>query len=141
MAVDDRAAVLEPGCEPRFAPFPRARVVHHSDLNAVHLDDALPRQHLLEGLLVHVSAHAGDGWADLLELSQELRRNEVSCMEHEVRVRDQPHALVGQRPRPAGEVRVGDDGDAGQEAATGSGTATRGSCKNCPAFQTSSPSA
>ena len=71
-----RQAVM--GRKPRFAPLARAGVVHHSDLDTVHLDDALPRQHLLERLLVHVSAYARDGWTELLQLLQELRRNEVS---------------------------------------------------------------
>jgi hypothetical protein len=66
---------------------------------------------------------------------------EVTGVEHEVGTRDQPHALLGQGARPAREMRVGDDGDAGQEAATGSDTTVLGSRTNCPAFHTSSPSA
>jgi hypothetical protein len=62
-------------------------------------------------------------------------------VQHQVGTRNQPRALVGQRPRPAREMRVGDDGDPGQEAATGSGATTLGSCTKRPAFQTSSPSA
>jgi hypothetical protein len=56
-----------------------------------------------------------------------LRRDEVSGMQHEIGTRDQPHALVGERARPAREMGVGDDGDAGQEAVTGSGATTLGS--------------
>jgi hypothetical protein len=139
--VDDRAAVLEPGREPGFAPLARARVVHHPDLHAVHIDNPLLRQHLLESLLVHVSADAGYGRAELLELLEELRRNEVAGVQHQIGTRDQPHALVGQRPRPTREMGVGDDGDPDQEAATGSGAMTLGSRTKRPAFQTSSPSA
>ena len=127
VAVDDRAAVLEPRGEPGFAALARARVVDHADLHAVHLDDALLRQDLLQGLLVHVSGDADDGRAELLQLLQDLRRNEVSSMQQEIGARDQPHALLGQRARPAREMRVGDDGDAGQEAATGPGATTLGS--------------
>jgi hypothetical protein len=141
VSVDDRAAVLEAGGEPGFAPLARAGVVHHPDPHLADLDDPLPRQRLLEGLLVHVPAHADDGWAELLELLQELGRNEVAGVQQEVGPRDQTDAFLGERPRSAREVRVGDDGDAGQVVATGSGTATGGSCKNRPAFQTSSPSA
>ena len=127
VAVDDRAAVLEPGREPGFATLARARVVDHADLHAVHLDDALLRQYLLEGLLVHVSGNRDDGRAELLQVLQDLRRDEVTGMKHEIGTGDQPHTLVGQRARPAREMRVGDDGDAGQEAATGSGATTLGS--------------
>jgi hypothetical protein len=62
-------------------------------------------------------------------------------VQHEVGARDQPAALVGQRPRPAREMRVGDDGDPGQEVATGSDATTLGSRRKRPAFQSSSPSA
>jgi hypothetical protein len=127
VAVDDRAAVLEPGGEAGFAALAWARVVDDADLNVVHLDDALLRQYLLQGLLVHVSADADDGRAKLLQILQELRRDEVAGMQHEVGIRDQPHALLGQRTRPAREMRVGNDGDAGQEVATGSDATTLGS--------------
>ena len=43
---------------------------------------------------------------------------------------DESHALVRQRPRPPREMRVGDDRDARQEAATGSGATLRGACRN-----------
>jgi hypothetical protein len=48
-------------------------------------------------------------------------------MQQQIGTRDQPHALVGQRARPTREMGVGDDGDAGQEAATGSDATTLGS--------------
>ena len=141
VAVDHRTAVLEPGGKPRFSALARARVVDHPDPHGVDLDDALLRQDLLQGFLVHVSRDGDDGWAELLQVLQDLRRDEVSGMQHQVRTRDQPHALIGQRARPAREMGVGDDGDARQEAATGSGATTLGSRRNCPAFHTSSPSA
>jgi hypothetical protein len=96
--VDDGATVLEPGGEPGLSPLARAGVVHHPDLHAVDFDDALPRECLLERLLVHVSAHTGDGRAELLELLKELHRDEVAGVQHEVGARDQPNALLGQRP-------------------------------------------
>jgi hypothetical protein len=141
VAVDDRAAVLEPGGEPGFAALARAWIVDHADLHVVHLDDALLRQNLLQSLLVHVSADADDGRAELLQLLQDLRRDEISGMQQEIGSRDQPYALIGQRTRPAWEMGVGDDRDAGQEAVTGSGATTLGSRRKCPAFQMSSPSA
>ena len=52
VAVDDRPAVLKPRGEAGFATLARARVVDHADLHAVHLNDALLWQYLLEGLLV-----------------------------------------------------------------------------------------
>lgn len=76
--VDHRAAVLEPGGEPGFPAFARSRVVNHADLDAVDLDDPLLRQHLLQRLLVHVSADAHDGRAQLPQLLQKLRRDEVA---------------------------------------------------------------
>jgi len=139
--VDDRAAVLESGGEPRFAPLARAGVVHHPDLHAVDLDDTLPGQYLFEGPLVHVSADAGQRRAELLQLLHELRRHEVAGVQQEVGARDQTDALLRERPRPAREVGVGDDGDARQEDATGSRTPARGARRNLPDFQTSSPSA
>ena len=95
VAVDDRAAVLEPGSKPCFSALARARVVHHADPHGVDLDDALLRQRLLQRLLVHVSADGDDGRAELLQVLQDLRRDEVSGMQHEIGTRDQPHALVG----------------------------------------------
>ena len=127
VAVDDCAAVLEPDGESCFSALARARVVDHADLHVVHFDDALLRQHLLQSLLVHVSGDGNDGRAELLQVLQDLRRNEVSGMKHEIGTGDQPHALVGQRARPAREMGVGDDGDARQEAVTGSGATTLGS--------------
>ena len=127
VAVDDCAAILEPGGESCFSALARARVVDHADLHVVHLHDALLRQHLLQGLLVHVSGNGDDGRAELLQVLQDLRRDEVTGMKHEIGTGDQPHTLVGQRARPAREMCVGDDGDAGQEAATGSGATTLGS--------------
>jgi len=141
VAVHDRAAVLEPGGKPCFSALTRARVVDHADPHGVDLDDALLRQRLLQGLLVHVSGDGDDGRAELLDVLQDLRRDEVSGMQDQVGTRDQPHALVGQRARPAREMGVGDDCDAGQGAATGSGATTLGSRRKCPAFHTSSPSA
>ena len=127
VAVDDRAAVLEPRCKPCFSTLARAGVVDHADPNGVNLDHALLRQHLLQGLLVHVSGDGDDRRAELLQVLQDLGRDEVSGMQHQIGTRDQPHALVGQRARPTREMGVGDDGDAGQEAATGSGATTLGS--------------
>jgi hypothetical protein len=141
VAVHDRAAVLEPSGEPCFSALARARVVNHADPHGVDLDDALLRERLLQGLLVHVSGDGDDGRAELLEVLQDLRRDEVSGMHQEIGARDQPNALVGQRALPTWEMGVGDDGDAGQEAATGSGATTLGSRRKCPAFHTSSPSA
>ena len=80
--VDDRAAVLEPGGEPCFSSLARARVVHHADPHGVHLDDALLRQHLLQGLLVHVSGYGDDGRPELLQVLQNLRGDEVAGMQH-----------------------------------------------------------
>jgi len=141
VTVDERTAVLETGGEPGFAPLARAGVVDHPDLHAVDLDDALPGQCLFEGLLVHVSVDAGQRRPELLQLLQELRRHEVAGVQQEVGASDQTDALLGERPRPAREVGVGDDGDAGQEVATGSRTPARGARRNLPDFQTSSPSA
>ena len=94
VAVDDRAAVLEPGGKPGFSAFARARVVDHADPHAVDLDDALLRQRLLQGLLVHVSGDGDDGRAELLQVLQDLRRDEVSGMQDEIGTRYEPHALV-----------------------------------------------
>lgn len=127
VSVDDRAAVLEPDGKSCFSALARARVVDHPDLHVVHLDDALLRQYLLKGLLVHISGNGDDGRTEVLQVLQDLRRDEVTGMKHEIGTGDQPHALVGQRARSARKVRVGDDGDAGQEAATGSGATTLGS--------------
>ena len=88
-----------------------------------------------------VSWLGDDGRAELLQVLQDLRRDEVSGMQDEIGTGDQPHALLGQSSRSVREMRVGDDGDAGQEAATGSGATTLGSRRKCPAFHTSSPSA
>ena len=95
VAIDDRAAVLEPGSEPCFSALARARVVDHADPHGVDLDDPLLRQHLLQSLLVHISGDADDGRTKLLQVLQDLRRDEVSGMQHEIGTRDQPHALVG----------------------------------------------
>jgi hypothetical protein len=141
VSVDDGAAVLEPRGEPRFATLAWPGVVHHPDLHAVDRDDTLPRQRLLERLLVHISVDAHERWAKLLQPPQEFRRDEVAGVQQEVGACNQPDAFCGERPRAARKVCVRDDGDAGQEVATGSGTPTRGSCRNFPALQTSSPSA
>ena len=85
---------------------------------------------------VHVVSDV-HGRADLLQLLEKLRRDEVAGVQNELGTREQAHAIVGQRSRATGQMRVGDDGDPGQEPAATS----PGSCRNRPAFQTSSPSA
>lgn len=130
MPVDDSGAVLEPGREPRFATVAWPGVVHHPDLHAVHLDDAVSRQCLLEGRLVHVSGDAGERWPEGSEVLVELCRDEVSGVQDEIGTDNQPYAFIGKDACPAREVRVGDDSDASQEAVIGSGTPTRGSCRN-----------
>ena len=141
--VDDDLTVLEAGGQTRLAALALARVVDHPDPHPSHLDDSLPRQRFLQRGLVHVP---GDGLERRPELSErivELLRDEVAGMEQKIRGRDQANALVRQRTCSARQMGVGDDRDAGQEAVTGSGWArlARGSFRNSPARQTSSPSA
>lgn len=139
--IDDRVAVLKARRQPGLTPSARARVMHHPDADALDLDDALPRQNLLQRGLVHVPGHALDRRPDRAQLLEEPHGHEVAAVEHEVGASEQPHALVGKGTRTPREMGVRDDGDARQEAATGSGARTRGSCRKRPAFQTSSPSA
>ena len=121
----------------RLPPHARAPVVDDPDPDAPGLDDALLRQPRLQGRLVHVAVHAGDGRPDPLQSLEELGRDEVAGVQHELGAAEQPHALVGQRTRATRKMRVGDNGDAAQEAAATS----PGSCRKRPAFQISSPSA
>jgi hypothetical protein len=125
--VDDSLAVLESRGETGLPPGPRAGVVNHPDPHAADLHDPLLRQHLFEPRLVHVPDDALDGRADLPQLLQKLHRHEVAPVQDELGAREQADALARQRPRAAWEMRIGDDGDPGQEAATGSGATVRGS--------------
>ena len=95
VAVDDGLAVREPGCQPGLAAELRPRVVDHSDLDVSDLDDPLPRQRPLQGLLVHVPADPFDGRPERSQFLQELRSDEVAAVENEIRSGDQPHALTG----------------------------------------------
>jgi hypothetical protein len=139
--VDHSVAVLEPGREPGLSPETRAGIVDHPDPHALDLDDSLPRQGLFEGLLVHVPGHPLHRRTDRSQLLEEGGRHEISAVQHELRPPEQPDALVRQRPLATRQVRIGDDGDADQEVATGSRTTLPGSCRKLPAFHTSSPSA
>ena len=130
VAVDNRLAVGEPRCQPGFAPELRPGVVNHPDLDVRDLDDPLPGQHPFQRLLVHVPADAFDGRPERAQLSEEVRSDEVAAVEDEIRGGDQPDAFIGQRPCPPRQMRVGDDRDARQEAATGSGATLRGACRN-----------
>ena len=141
VAVDDCLAVLEACCQPRFPPEPRPGVVNHADPDVLDLHHPLLHEDLLQRRLIHVPGDALNRWPDPSQLLEELQRNEIAAVQDEIGACEQPHALVGERPRAAREVRIGDDGDSGQEAATGSGATARGSPRKCPAFQTSSPSA
>jgi hypothetical protein len=135
--IDDGVAVLETRRQPGLAPKTRAGIVNDPDPEAVDLDDTLPGQPLLKGLLVHVPADTFEQRPELPELLIEDARDEVAAVQQNVGAADQPDALSRQGTSPPREVRVGDDGDAAQEAA-----ATRpGSWRKRPAFQTSSPSA
>jgi hypothetical protein len=140
--VDHDLTILEPGGEARLAALARARVVDHPDPHPSHLDDSLLRQRLLQRGFVHVP---GDGLERRPELSErivELLRDEVACVQQEIRGGNEADTLARQRTCSARQMGVGDDRDAGQEALTGSGWATaRGSFRNSPARQTSSPSA
>src|SRR4051794_8821129 len=137
MAVDDRLAILEPSGQPGLPPRPRPRVVNHPDAQPVYLDHVLFRKRLLQSGLVHVPVHPFHPRSEGSQLLEKRHRHEVAGMEHEIRAAHQIDTGLGQRPRPAWQMRVRDDGDAAQRAA-----ATRpGACKNRPACQTSSPSA
>jgi hypothetical protein len=109
--VDDRLAVGEPGRETSLPPLPRARVVEQSDPRSFDLDDVLARKHGLQRRLVHVPLDARDRRAQCTQLFQEPRGNEVAAVEDQVRTAQQTDARVRERPRPAREVRVRDDGN------------------------------
>jgi hypothetical protein len=127
--VDHGVAILETRRQTSLPPRPPPGVVDHPDPDSLDLDHPLPRQCLLQGRLVHVAADALDGRPDPTKLLEELLRDEVAAVQHEVGAGDQAYTLVGKPPLPAREMRVRDDGDAGQEAATGSRTTTTGSCR------------
>ena len=130
VAVDDGLAVREPRGQPGLAAEPRPGVVNHPDLDVRDLDDPLLGQHPFQRLLVHVPADAFDGRSKCAQLLEEVGGDEVATVEDEIRRRDQPDALIGQRPCAPRQMRVGDDRDARQEAATGSGATLRGACRN-----------
>ena len=130
VAVDDGLAVREPRGQPGLAAEPRSGVVNHPDLDVPDLDHPLPRQRPLQLLLVHVPANAFDGRPERAQLSEEVHSDEVAAVEDEIRGGDQADAFIGQRPCPPRQMRVGDDRDARQEAATGSGATLRGACRN-----------
>jgi len=141
VSVNHGVAILEPGSEPGLSLKTRTRIVDHRDPDALDLDDPLPRQGLLEGLLVHVPGYSLDRRADRPQLVKEGGRHEISSVQHELRALEQPDALGRQRPLATRQVGVGDDGDADQEVATGSRATLPGSWRKLPAFHTSSPSA
>ena len=130
VAVDDGLAVREPRGQPGLAAKPRPGVVNHPDLDVPDLDHPLPRQRPFQLLLVHVPADAFDGRPERAQLSEEVHSDEVAAVEDEIRGGDQSDAFIGQRPCPPRQMRVGDDRDARQEAATGSGATLRGACRN-----------
>jgi hypothetical protein len=141
VAVDDGVAVLEARGEACLPPEARPGVVDHPDADVFDLDDSLLWQRLFQRRLVHVSGDGFERRPDCAQLIEDARRDEVAAVQQELCPRDEPYALVRQRPRAARQMCVGDDGDAGQEAATGSLATTDGSLRKRPAFQTSSPSA
>jgi hypothetical protein len=141
MAVDHGITVLEACGEACLPSKARPGVVNHSDADVLDLDDLLLRQRLLQRRLVHVPVHALERRPDRTQLLEDARCDEVAAVQQKLGACDEPHALVRQRPRAPRQVRIGDDGDADQEAGTGSFTTADGSRRKRPAFQTSSPSA
>jgi len=141
VAVDDGVTVFEPHCQSRLSSHARACVVHHPDPDTLDLDDTLTQQRSLDRLLVHVSVHGLDLRPDRPQFAEERARDEVTTVENQLGTSKLFHALVRQRSPAAGQMRIGDDRDARQDAATGSDATTIGSRRNLPAFHTSSPSA
>ena len=143
VTVDHDLTVLEARGQPCLAALAWAWVVNHSDPDPSHLDHSLLWQRLLQRGLVHVPGDGLELRPELPERIVELLRDEVAGMKQEIRGGDQANALVRQRTCSARQMSVGDDRDAGQEAVTGSGWTrrARGSFRNSPARQTSSPSA
>jgi hypothetical protein len=90
--------------------------VHHPDSPSGDLDDALPRQSLTQDGLVHVPVDGFHGRTECPELVRERRRREVAPVQDQVRAAEQLRAGIRKGPRPTRQVRVGDDGDAGQRA-------------------------
>jgi hypothetical protein len=87
--------------------------VHHPDPRAFDLDHAPFRKQLLQLRLVHVPEDRLDG-RDRFELSKHRGADEVAAVHDQVGALQLTQAGLGKAARPARQVRVGDDGDAGQ---------------------------
>ncbi len=141
VTVDHGVALVEACSKSRLSSVAPAAVVHHPDTDFFDLDDPAKRKRGFERRLVHVPADGLDRGSDRFQPVEERRGNEIAGVQDQVCRREAAQTLVGQRALSAREMRVGDDGDAGQDVATGSATTAPGSSRNRPAFHTSSPSA
>ena len=110
MAVHEGMATLQ-RCELR-------RLVDDADPDLAHLDDTARGQRPPQLVVVHVSVHCLER-AELAELPVDLGADEVAGMQDQVCRREPSQALRRELPRAPRHVRVGDDGDARQEARAG----------------------
>ena len=85
--------------------------MHHPDLHRAGRDDELARQELLQRLLVGVPVHRVHRRPERAQLLQEREREEIAAVQDQVGSPQPFDTRVGQDPRAAGQVRVGDDGD------------------------------
>jgi hypothetical protein len=88
--------------------------VRHPDPGATELDDELLRERLAERRLVGIAVDGVHRHAERVELVQDRGRDEIARVQDRVGRRQPAQALLRQPARPARQVRVGDDGDAGQ---------------------------
>jgi hypothetical protein len=87
--------------------------VHHPDPRPLDLDHAPLGERRRQRRLVHVPVDGLDA-AELLELCQHARGDEVTPVQDQVGGLELTEASIRQPPRTARQVRVGDHGDARQ---------------------------
>ena len=104
-------ALAETTPQPLEAPPARPRVVDQGDASAAGLDDPLAREHAPQLGGIHVAVNPRDGGPDRLELAQHRKGHEVAGVQEQIGGGDPLDAGIGEPPRAAWEVSVGDDGD------------------------------
>jgi hypothetical protein len=111
VAVDNGGAARKRRDETPSTTVATPRVVHHPDPNRARLDDEPLGQRRLELGLVDVPVNCAERCqrAQLLEGSN---AREIARVENEIGTCEQVETLRRKPPPAAGQVRVGEDGDA-----------------------------
>ena len=114
MSIHDRIGARKTSRQARLAPGPRARRVQHPDPHLLDVDNMAFGQKAAQLRLVGVPVDGDKRRPERLQLLERRDARDVAGVEDQIRGAHELDAAIGQPARAAGQVRIGNDGDAAQ---------------------------